>query len=456
MAIPRVNRQPRQPQYPVEVDTGNPITRGLVRALVCEAAGIRDLMLGTGIAVTGTYIPQATESGYGRRNNTITRANYTLVDARTETVSAITIVWAGVVHRVGGTTYPFFRNQQTIVQATGSTGPLWSVRFGAANTVNSTTPIRVGAPTTYVYRKDGAVGSLFVDGVPALLNVTGGTTAHSAAHGIDGNVGFAQSNDITTNVMLIYDRPLSDAESRSLSINPWQVFRPVQRRVYFDVAAGGGATSYTVAADVGNYSLTGVNAGLTYFPASAARSIVADAGVYSLIGGDALLPRGFSEAGEYGSYAGTGQNASLKVARLLSGDFGEYTLNGSDAALTASGAVAYNLAGDFGQYAITGVSASLIGPADQNADTHDGYFAKQWLKAAEQSKRKIEALEDQLEEIQEQIEEVKAAPEPKRHVLIESVQVPPFEAKAKIIEALIEQAARIRAEIDDEEVLLLL
>lgn len=243
MAIPRVNRQPRQPQYPVAVDTGNPITRGLVRALVCEAAGIRDLMLGTGIAVTGTYIPQATESGYGRRNNTITRANYTLVDARTETVSAITIVWAGVVHRVGGTTYPFFRNQQTIVQATGSTGPLWSVRFGAATTVNSTTPIRVGAPTTYVYRKDGTIGSLFVDGVPALLNVTGGTTAHSASHGIDGNVGFAQSNDITTNVMLIYDRPLSDAESQSLSINPWQVFRPVQRRVYFDIVAGSGATT---------------------------------------------------------------------------------------------------------------------------------------------------------------------------------------------------------------------
>ena len=255
MAIARVNRQARQPQYPVEVDTANPITRGLVRALVCEAAGIRDLMLGTGIFVTGTYIPQATESGYGRRNNTITRSNYTLVDARTETVSAITIVWAGVVHRVGGTTYPFFRNQQTIVQATGSTGPLWSVRFGAASTVNSTTPIKIGSPTTYVYRKDGAIGSIFVDGVPALLNVTGGTTAHSASHAIDGNAGFAQSNDITTNLMLIYDRPLSDAESRSLSSNPWQVFRPVQRRIYFDMGAGGGATTSVSTALAAEYKI---------------------------------------------------------------------------------------------------------------------------------------------------------------------------------------------------------
>jgi len=228
------------------------------------------------------------------------------------------------------------------------------------------------------------------------------------------------------------------------------------RRVYFDMGAGGSATGYTLSADVGDYLLTGVDAALTYTPASSVRSIVADAGVYSLSGGDALLPRGFSEAGEYGSYAGTGQDASLKVARLLAGDFGDYTLSGGDASLTATGAVAYNLAGDAGQYAITGVSASLIGPADQNADTHDGYFAKQWIKASEQSKRKIEALEDQLEEIQEQIEGVKSAPEPKRTVLIESIPVPPFEAKAKIIEALIEQAERIRAEIDDEEVLLLL
>lgn len=220
--------------------------------------------------------------------------------------------------------------------------------------------------------------------------------------------------------------------------------------------SSGGATNYSITADVGSYALTGIDASLIYTPASDSRSIVADVGSYALSGSSALTPVGRSTVGAFGDYAQTGQDASLKVARLLAGEFGEYTLNGSDASLTATGAVAYSLAVDFGQYAITGVSASLIGPADQNADTHDGYFAKQWRKAAEQSKRKIEALEDQLEEIQEQIEEVKDAPEPKRPVLIESVPVPPFEAKAKIIEALIEQAARIRAEIDDEEVLLLL
>lgn len=250
---------------------------------------------------------------------------------------------------------------------------------------------------------------------------------------------------------VVWSRALSNAEIAEISSNPWQVFRPVQRRIYFDMGAGGGATGYTLSADVGDYLLTGFDAALTYSPASSARSIVADAGVYSLSGGDALLPRGFSEAGEYGSYAASGQNASLKVARLLAGDFGDYTLSGSAAALTASGAVAYNLAGDFGQYAITGVSASLIGTADQNADTHDGYFHNLWRKLKEKPESKVEELAERIEEIEAQIAEVKARPLPVKPVYLQSVPIPPIEAQARLLEALILESARLRQELEDEE-----
>ena len=37
-------------------------------------------------------------------------------------------------------------------------------------------------------------------------------------------------------------RGLGDAEVAALSRNPWQLFRPVQRRVYFDMGAGGGTS----------------------------------------------------------------------------------------------------------------------------------------------------------------------------------------------------------------------
>jgi len=40
-------------------------------------------------------------------------------------------------------------------------------------------------------------------------------------------------------------RGLGDAEVAALSRNPWQLFRPVQRRVYFDMGAGGGGEPAT-------------------------------------------------------------------------------------------------------------------------------------------------------------------------------------------------------------------
>lgn len=44
-------------------------------------------------------------------------------------------------------------------------------------------------------------------------------------------------------------RGLDASEVAALSRNPWQLFRPVQRRVYFDMGAGGGGTTHTVTAD---------------------------------------------------------------------------------------------------------------------------------------------------------------------------------------------------------------
>jgi len=444
-----------QPTGRPVVDLSNPITRGLIAASngINGTHGINLSVVPTGVSNSGLVLKSPGGKGYRiPLIASVTSSEWTLVSkysistlsyqagigvygSSSEFISQMPVVFPS--HNLGCDANPYARDNAS----SGALQP--NKEYALASVISA-------SRNTIEHYIDGVlVGSSSLSSTSAITVNSVEVFAKNLT--LDPAVAGA-----TVGAFAVFNRALTSNEVRSLSLNPWQLFRPVQRRIYFDMVAGGGATGYALSADVGDYLMAGVDAALTYTPVSSSRSIVADAGVYSLSGGDALLPRGFAEYGEFGSYAASGQNASLKVSRLLAGDFGEYTLNGSDAALTASGAVAYNLAVDFGQYAITGVSASLIGPADQNADTHDGYFAKQWRKAAEQSKRKIEALEDQLEEIQEQIEEVKDAPEPKRPVLIESVPVPPFEAKAKIIEALIEQASRIRAEIDDEEVLLLL
>ena len=99
------------------------------------------------------------------------------------------------------------------------------------------------------------------------------------------------------------------------------------------------------------------------------------------------------------------------------------------------------------------------GDQPSGADTHDGYFHKLWRKMAEREKEKretIDELEEELAEIEAEIVQIKSALVPDRPIVLQSVPIPPIEARAQIIEALIRQAAKIRQEIEDEEETLLL
>lgn len=94
-------------------------------------------------------------------------------------------------------------------------------------------------------------------------------------------------------------------------------------------------------------------------------------------------------------------------------------------------------------------------PPPINADTHDGYFHKLWRKLKEESERgesqAIEQIEERIDEIEQEIEKVKSQPLPAAPVYIQSIPVPPIEAQAKLLEALILEVARLKREIEDEE-----
>ncbi len=89
-------------------------------------------------------------------------------------------------------------------------------------------------------------------------------------------------------------------------------------------------------------------------------------------------------------------------------------------------------------------------------DTHDGFWTKQWIKAAqrnvEKRKETIDELEEVLEQIEEQIQEVRSAPV----VAVDAPQMPDFGARIELIEKLIAQRKRVLADIEDEEEILLL
>lgn len=97
------------------------------------------------------------------------------------------------------------------------------------------------------------------------------------------------------------------------------------------VAAG----ARTLLADVGTYSVTGIDAGLI-----AARKLTAEVGTFALTGQAANLVVGRVLVAETGFFTLTGQDAGLRGPYRLTAETATYTLTGVDAALTYSNAPA--------------------------------------------------------------------------------------------------------------------
>ncbi len=71
----------------------------------------------------------------------------------------------------------------------------------------------------------------------------------------------------------------ADRIGARLAANPWQLFRPVQRRVYFDMGAGGGGTTHTVTADPVDQGSTTTRPGLTQTHVTTASAVAQGATV---------------------------------------------------------------------------------------------------------------------------------------------------------------------------------
>lgn len=120
--------------------------------------------------------------------------------------------------------------------------------------------------------------------------------------------------------------------------------------VALQLEASAGGSPYTLTAETGSYTLTGVAAGL-----KAGRKLAGDTGSYTLTGQDAALTHGYHLTAGTGSYTLTGIDAGLAAARKLSAGTGSYTLTGQAAGLRATRV----LTADTGSYSLTGVDAGL-------------------------------------------------------------------------------------------------
>lgn len=114
--------------------------------------------------------------------------------------------------------------------------------------------------------------------------------------------------------------------------------------------AGGSPTHYSLTCDYGSFALSGQSASLRVD-----RKLTAAHGTYAITGQDANLIANRILAASHGAYTITGQAAALTVARKLTAEQGSYTLTGQAAALVAG----RMLAAAQGSFTLSGQDAVL-------------------------------------------------------------------------------------------------
>ena len=240
-----------QPQGPVELDTSNPLTSGVVVAWVPGSS--RNIQDGKPASVNGVL----SVGPYGYMQTTTgTQKAFLVPDApsqRTTTFTSYAILrrvstlqsnFDGVGKNWQNNTSPTFVSDTVAYNVTTGTGQN-SIRavFGRAGG-NAATTVYSGQETSEWHSiastHDGSMGSLYVGG--ALRSTV---AVQPVVYGSSGDNSFGtntsgKSGSMEYSLVLRWNRALSASEIALLESNPWQLFRPVQRRVYFDMGAGGG------------------------------------------------------------------------------------------------------------------------------------------------------------------------------------------------------------------------
>lgn len=280
------SRRLSQPQTAVGIDPSSPISRGLVgyinpAARDFQAIGAPSLvMTGVGAALAGNGSSMAFKN----------------VPAFTDAATILFVGnWlSGSGNHVASIGTSTTGDQCFIFQsgATGASRPRALIRTAQGGSITTAETLGSGNDTSY---PEIGVWVARYDGTTALKIYRNGEdfTGSNANTGASGsmasmnNIGlggtnrgtdaFAGAGQLQT-LGLYWNRALSPSEISEISRNPWQLFRPAQRRIYFDAGSGGGSVVGNASGalvSIGLDSATATASGSTVIPATGTASLAA-------------------------------------------------------------------------------------------------------------------------------------------------------------------------------------
>lgn len=255
------SKQVVQPQYVAGVDWGNPITRGLVALVngytMTDAVSGRLLTLtggtdrqtganGSSLVMSGTQYASLPLAGMAGSYKTL----FALANPSALTGAHI---MCGLAHSGSSSNVAeiYLNNEGRALFFENNSSS------GSDQVITSPGVVSVGSWQSVFGRTSAAGHSVITN-----RNSTGPDGNATLTQSVDQfNIGVERYNGSYGNqfkgqipIAACWNRALSDAEVAELQRNPWQLFRPVQRRIWVAVASSGGASGSLAATESGSDS----------------------------------------------------------------------------------------------------------------------------------------------------------------------------------------------------------
>lgn len=259
--IPLSGKLYTQPQTPVEIDWSNPLTRGFLKAFIPSTS--KAILKGS--APSYLLKPSVTGIGYsGKRTVAYWEASPTALISGNPTWSIVLSVVSADAGIAGGLgLYCERPNATQIVKIAGSAGGSGFAEFvcrdasGNLAIITSSKVVNDGKPHVLAFTRVASNSHIgYVDGInvgASSTNVNGSFGATDAVIGADKANDSADFNGAIPLVSL-WNRALSATEIKSLSDNPWQIFKSQSRRIWVGAAGG---TNTAVNPGTGSIAITG-------------------------------------------------------------------------------------------------------------------------------------------------------------------------------------------------------
>ena len=240
-----------QPQGSVEIDYANPLAKGVAWLYLPSVE--KELVRSLPITKGSGYTRRSVAGGVGQvldANSTITTPSASLNSSDTLTMFSVASVKASLVSQAAIIPHAGVGNGSagsTVVGQTAYAGgggagavvyysPNYSGYIIASSPGGDFTPGNVVVIVATYRRKDAL--RVYANGN---LRATTAAADYQANLKFNSTVNVGGTSVSSTNVLMsgISYRAWSDAEIVEFSANPWQLFKPDSRRIYFDMGAGG-------------------------------------------------------------------------------------------------------------------------------------------------------------------------------------------------------------------------